>query len=94
MEKELQYLMGAVDNPVRPMACIVGGAKVSSKVKKRADTAVVPFASNAQVRSAHCSPPHVVDIRMHLTGERVVAAAQGVDQELSSSRSPLSLAKK
>lgn len=33
MEKELKYLKGAVDSPVRPMACIVGGAKVSSKVK-------------------------------------------------------------
>lgn len=32
MEKELKYLKGAVDSPVRPMACIVGGAKVSSKV--------------------------------------------------------------
>ncbi|CAN0059114.1 unnamed protein product, partial [Pylaiella littoralis] len=32
MEKELKYLKGAVDNPVRPMACIVGGAKVSSKI--------------------------------------------------------------
>lgn len=32
MEKELKYLKGAVDAPVRPMACIVGGAKVSSKV--------------------------------------------------------------
>lgn len=32
MEKELKYLKGAVDSPVRPMACIVGGAKISSKV--------------------------------------------------------------
>ncbi|CBN75134.1 phosphoglycerate kinase [Ectocarpus siliculosus] len=32
MEKELKYLKGAVDSPVRPMACIVGGAKVSSKI--------------------------------------------------------------
>ncbi|CAM9513368.1 unnamed protein product [Ectocarpus sp. 6 AP-2014] len=32
MEKELKYLKGAVDNPVRPMACIVGGAKVSCKI--------------------------------------------------------------
>lgn len=35
MEKELKYLKGAVDSPVRPMACIVGGAKVSSKVNAR-----------------------------------------------------------
>lgn len=33
MEKELKYLKGAVNSPVRPMACIVGGAKVSSKVR-------------------------------------------------------------
>ncbi|CAM9245374.1 unnamed protein product [Discosporangium mesarthrocarpum] len=32
MEKELKYLKGAVDAPIRPMACIVGGAKVSSKI--------------------------------------------------------------
>ncbi|CAM9091657.1 unnamed protein product [Chrysoparadoxa australica] len=32
MEKELKYLKGAVDEPVRPMGCIIGGAKVSSKI--------------------------------------------------------------
>ncbi|CAM9978516.1 unnamed protein product, partial [Phaeothamnion confervicola] len=35
MEKarnELKYLKGAVDHPTRPMACIVGGAKVSTKI--------------------------------------------------------------
>ena len=32
MEKELQYLQGAVDNPKRPLASIVGGSKVSSKI--------------------------------------------------------------
>lgn len=32
MEKELKYLMGAVDKPVRPMMAIVGGAKVSTKI--------------------------------------------------------------
>ncbi|MFL0770053.1 MAG: phosphoglycerate kinase [Prochlorococcus sp.] len=32
MEKELQYLQGAVDNPKRPLAAIVGGSKVSSKI--------------------------------------------------------------
>jgi len=32
MEKELKYLKGAVDNPNRPLAAIVGGAKVSTKV--------------------------------------------------------------
>ncbi len=32
MEKELQYLQGAVDDPKRPLAAIVGGSKVSSKI--------------------------------------------------------------
>lgn len=32
MEKELRYLYGAVDSPARPLAAIVGGAKVSSKI--------------------------------------------------------------
>mmetsp|Transcript_15012 Transcript_15012/g.22353 ORF Transcript_15012/g.22353 Transcript_15012/m.22353 type:complete len:411 (+) Transcript_15012:63-1295(+) len=32
MEKELKYLKGAIDNPIKPMGCIIGGAKVSSKI--------------------------------------------------------------
>ena len=32
MEKELKFLKGAVDNPVQPMAAVVGGAKVSTKI--------------------------------------------------------------
>jgi len=32
LKKELDYLMGAVDSPKRPMAAIVGGAKVSTKI--------------------------------------------------------------
>ena len=32
MEKELQYLQGAIDEPRRPLAAIVGGSKVSSKI--------------------------------------------------------------
>ena len=32
MEKELQSLQGAVDEPKRPLAAIVGGSKVSSKI--------------------------------------------------------------
>ena len=32
MEKELQYLQGAVEQPQRPLAAIVGGSKVSSKI--------------------------------------------------------------
>lgn len=32
VEKELQFLSGAVDNPQRPLAAIIGGSKVSSKI--------------------------------------------------------------
>jgi len=32
LAKELQYLAGAIDEPVRPLAAIVGGSKVSSKI--------------------------------------------------------------
>tara|TARA_Y100001978_G_scaffold120194_1_gene107083 strand:- start:345 stop:1553 length:1209 start_codon:yes stop_codon:yes gene_type:complete len=32
LEKELKYLQGAIDNPMRPLAAIVGGSKVSSKI--------------------------------------------------------------
>lgn len=32
MEKELRALGGALDNPVRPFATVIGGAKVSSKI--------------------------------------------------------------
>lgn len=32
LDKELKYLKGAVDSPTRPLAAIVGGAKVSTKV--------------------------------------------------------------
>jgi len=33
MEKELKFLGGAVDNPVRPFVAILGGLKVSDKIK-------------------------------------------------------------
>ena len=32
MEKELDYLQGAIENPKRPLMAIVGGAKVSTKI--------------------------------------------------------------
>merc|ERR1712046_500584 len=32
LKKELDYLKGAVDSPSKPMAAIVGGAKVSTKI--------------------------------------------------------------
>ena len=33
LEKEIQYLGGAVDNPKRPFVAILGGAKVKDKIK-------------------------------------------------------------
>jgi phosphoglycerate kinase len=33
LARELQYLQGAIDNGTRPMAAIVGGSKVSSKIE-------------------------------------------------------------
>jgi phosphoglycerate kinase len=32
IEKELEYLQGAIENPQRPLAAIIGGSKVSSKI--------------------------------------------------------------
>jgi phosphoglycerate kinase len=32
IEKELNYLQNAIDNPQRPLAAIIGGSKVSSKI--------------------------------------------------------------
>ena len=32
MDKELKYLQGAIDQPQKPLAAIVGGSKVSSKI--------------------------------------------------------------
>jgi phosphoglycerate kinase len=32
LRKEVEYLKGAVDNPIRPFVAIVGGAKVSGKI--------------------------------------------------------------
>ncbi|MEN9206818.1 MAG: phosphoglycerate kinase [Gloeomargarita sp. GMQP_bins_120] len=32
IEKELQYLQGAIEHPRRPLAAIIGGSKVSSKI--------------------------------------------------------------
>jgi len=33
MEKELNYLAAALSNPKRPLVCVVGGAKVSTKIE-------------------------------------------------------------
>ncbi|MFC1544855.1 phosphoglycerate kinase [Gemmatimonadota bacterium] len=32
MEKELKYLVGAVENPARPFVAVLGGAKISGKI--------------------------------------------------------------
>ena len=32
IDKELQYLQAAIENPQRPLAAIIGGSKVSSKI--------------------------------------------------------------
>jgi len=32
MKKEIEYLKGVVDNPIRPFVAILGGAKVSGKI--------------------------------------------------------------
>lgn len=34
MEKELDYLKGAMDSPSRPFLAMIGGAKVSTKVTR------------------------------------------------------------
>lgn len=37
LQKELDYLAGAVQEPKRPFAAIVGGSKVSSKIGEMAE---------------------------------------------------------
>jgi phosphoglycerate kinase len=37
IEKELEYLQNAIENPQRPLAAIVGGSKVSSKIETLLD---------------------------------------------------------
>ncbi|RLB13078.1 MAG: phosphoglycerate kinase, partial [Deltaproteobacteria bacterium] len=32
MEKEIRYLVGAINNPVRPFVAVLGGAKISGKI--------------------------------------------------------------
>ena len=47
LEKELEYLGGAVENPARPFVAIIGGAKISGKLEvtlsliKKVDTIII-----------------------------------------------------
>ena len=82
MEKELKYLKGAVDSPVRPMACIVGGAKVSSKVRK-----LVASAKRARPSASleHCGPTAAAaacDVLLHLCLSAFVVLSAGRPRKL------------
>ncbi|MEZ5894873.1 MAG: phosphoglycerate kinase [Parvularculaceae bacterium] len=70
MERELDYLTAALANPERPLMCVVGGAKVSSKIELllnlvgKADVLVVGggmantflFAKGISVGKSLCEP--------------------------------------
>ena len=70
MERELDYLTAALANPERPMTCVVGGAKVSTKIELlinllgKADKLVVGggmantflFAKGLSVGKSLCEP--------------------------------------
>ena len=70
MEKELNYLAAALSNPKRPLVCVVGGAKVSTKIEllmnlvSKADALIVGggmantflFARGMSVGKSLCEP--------------------------------------
>lgn len=70
MEKELQYLAAALSDPKRPLMCVIGGAKVSTKIELllnlvgKADMLVVGggmantflFAKGVAVGKSLCEP--------------------------------------
>ncbi|MBI1391108.1 MAG: phosphoglycerate kinase [Alphaproteobacteria bacterium] len=70
MERELDYLAAALSAPERPLACVVGGAKVSTKIEllvnlaARADALIVGggmantflFAQGMSVGASLCEP--------------------------------------
>ena len=70
MERELDYLTAALANPERPLACVVGGAKVSTKIELllnlvgKADILIVGggmantflFAKGVSVGKSLCEP--------------------------------------
>ncbi|MGE0409235.1 MAG: phosphoglycerate kinase [Amphiplicatus sp.] len=77
MEKELDYLTAALGNPARPLLCVVGGAKVSTKIDmlmnlvRKADMVAVGggmantflFAKGRAVGKSLCEPGHVETAR-------------------------------
>ena len=52
MEKELEYLGKAIENPERPYTAIVGGAKVSDKIEFLERLAQINIAEGTELREA------------------------------------------
>lgn len=50
MEKELDYLKGAMDSPNRPFLAMIGGAKVSTKVRSRCNSTYFAMCHMAGMR--------------------------------------------
>lgn len=59
MEKELDYLKGAMDSPSRPFLAMIGGAKVSTKVSGLRRSAMGVFYRAADL-IAFCRPGDVL----------------------------------
>lgn len=90
MERELDYLASALSNPERPLMCVVGGAKVSTKIDlllnlvSKADTLVVGggmantflFAKGMSVGKSLCEPD------LAETARKIMAEAADRDCEL------------
>jgi phosphoglycerate kinase len=92
LEKELDYLYGAVAKPKRPFAAVVGGAKVSSKISvlaslmEKVDTLVVGGGmafTFLKARGLEVGKSLVEDDQMELaTKLEVLAKQKGVDMIL------------
>lgn len=85
MEKELQYLGKANENPARPYVAIVGGAKVSDKIDllknfiRRADTILVGGAmayTFLKAQGLHVGNSRVEDDKLDLARELLQEASQ------------------
>jgi phosphoglycerate kinase len=85
MEKELEYLSKAVENPERPYVAIVGGAKVSDKIDllknfiKQADAVVVGGAmayTFLKAQGGEVGSSKVEDDKLDLARELMQIAAQ------------------